>query len=420
MKFNFRQGGSWNQGTLKKRENGQWVTVGGSDDDTTVQDKTLDGGFDWDQTFTDTSWVDEADKNDALNVEKVTTLDYRASGGLEEAVNNADSYPTVVVFEVGGVISLNADDNFHIENGPVWVAGETAPYPGISIIRGRCRVYANEVILSHIGVFPGDETSTDRTAIVHDGEDIITDHCTAMWGTDENAGASNPVDRSSFINTIIGEGLYDSIHPEGTHSRGLLYNDWCEEICIMGNLFAHNNRRHPMTRADTVIANNYTYNFGKVLMHFNGSNEPNISSVGNLLNPGVDSDSDRAIHDFSARLYVDDVVAPPDDRPMTDGSQTMVNEPPIWPSGLDRNDILPSDEVEDYVIANVGPRPAERPPVEADLITNRLEDPHGLIDSQADVGGYPDYDPTTRTLDVPSSGLRNWIQDYTDEVELGV
>lgn len=397
---------------------GESGTGDGSDSGT--EDESGSGGFSWDQTFTDTSWLYEADANGELNVETVTTLDYSAPGGLGEAVN-ADG-PTVVVFEVGGVIELGSSENFHIRSDQVYVAGETAPSPGISITRGRCRIYGDQVILSHVGVFPGDETDEAVSAIVPDGEDIMVDHCTGMWGTDEVLSASNPVHRSSFINCICAEGLYDSIHAEDTHSRGYFYNEAADECVGLGNLVAHNNRRNPMTRADLVWCNNYVYNHGRHCFNLSGKSDPVVTSISNVYEMGPDSSDfdDRYLYHYGGTLYHEDTDSIPEGRPVSDGGHEMVDQPPIWPSGLDKEeDLVPFDQVRDSVITHAGPRPADRPPVETELINNRLSGSDaGFVDSQDDVGGYPDYDRTVRALDVPSSDIVAWVHGYKEAVEV--
>ncbi len=376
------------------------------------------GGFGWNETFTDTSWVDDA--GDDFNVETVTTLDATGSGSITEAFDNADDGPTIIVFEVGGVIELSESENLRLRESQTWIAGQTAPSPGIAITKGMFRIHGDQCIVQHLSLLPGDQTDADENGFVIDGDDVMFDHCTALWGTDEGAGMSNVCDRGSFINCIIAEGLYDSIHSKGPHSRGLHINDQSTDLCIMGNLFAHNNRRNPLTRADAVIANNYIYNHGRSLVNFNSPAVPDVSSIGNVFEMGPDSYSfdERSIHHYDATLYLDDNVSIPAGRPQTDDSQTLVDEPPIWPSGLDRDDIVASDAVPEFVLCNAGPRPGDRPPVETDLIANRVGDGSGeIIDSQDEVGGYPDYSSTPQTLAVPDSGLLEWMQEHTAAAE---
>jgi len=376
------------------------------------------GGFAWDETFTDTSWITDA--GDDLNVEKVTTLDSTGSGSITEAFDNAGDEPTVIVFEVGGVIELGSSENLRLREDQVWIAGQTAPSPGITITKGMFRMHGDQNVAQHLSVLAGDETSDDENCIVIDGDDGMFDHCTAMWGTDEVGGMSNVCDRGSFINCIIGEGLYDSIHPKGPHSRGLHINDEATDICIMGNLFAHNNRRNPLTRADAVIANNYIYNHGRSLVNFNSPAEPDISSVGNVFEKGPDSYpfDERAIHHYTGTLYADDTVSIPEGRPQTDDEPDLVDEPPIWPPGLDQDRIRSAEAVPEFVVGMAGARPGDRPSVSKALIDERVGDDAGeIIDSQDEVGGYPDYSKTARSLEVPTSGLLEWIQTYTAAVE---
>ena len=376
------------------------------------------GGFGWDETFTDTSWITEA--GDDLNVETVTTLEPTGSGSISEAFDNAVDEPTVVVFEVGGVIELDSSENLRLEADQVWIAGQTAPAPGITITKGMFRMHGDQNVAQHLSVLAGDETDEDENCIVIDGDDGMFDHCTALWGTDEVGGMSNVCDRGSFINCIIAEGLYDSIHPKGPHSRGLHINDEATDICIMGNLFAHNNRRNPLTRADAVIANNYIYNHGRSLINFNSPAEPDISSVGNVFENGPDSYpfDERAIHHYTGTLYADDTVSIPEGRPQTDDEPDLVDEPPIWPPALDDERIVDSAAVPEFVVGMAGARPADRSSVDRTLLDERVGDDRGeIIDSQDEVGGYPAYDQTTRSLTVPDSGLLAWIDSFTAAVE---
>lgn len=258
MSYNFPQGGDWSQGTPKVRENNQWKAIGttdSTDDSTTTASST---GFEWAQTFTDTSWLSDADANDTLNVEKVTNLDSSGTGSLRAAANVTG--PTVVVFEVGGVINVTGS---HIDaSAETWIAGETAPSPGISIIEGGLDISSDRVIASHLGMYAGDKHG-EIEAIAIRGDDQIYDHCSAFWGVDETIGMSDPQSRVSVINSIFAEGLDDSVHSEGPHSRGYLINEeTSQKLCTMGCLAATNNRRNPWSKADHVYINHMCFNHG--------------------------------------------------------------------------------------------------------------------------------------------------------------
>ncbi len=391
---------------------------------------SLDGGFSWDQTHTDTSWLYEADENDTLNVEVVTNLNSSGPGSLLDAVDNADSYPTVVVFEVGGVIDLEGSP--WITNSGlsgVWIAGETAPWPGISIIRGRIRLRIEDAILSHIGIFPGDDTDDAYTPIQLRRDNSMLDHFTAAFGSSSSVSVGDDLDRCSCINSILAEGLYDNPLHDQLRARGLLIRgSESTRFTHLGCLYAHNNRRQPFIRGEMTLANNYVYNYTHHPDGPSGSSgniipcndSPVVTAKGLVFEEGegTPDDWDRAIFHNSGELWAEDIERP-NRHPLSDGV-TVVDEPPARiPSGLDfENDILPASEVKDFVLANVGQRPADRPPYEEGLINERLQEPHNVIDSQDQVGGYPDYDPTSHTLNVPDTNIVDWIKtNFTAVVE---
>ena len=437
MRFYHRKNGEWTEGTPHARENGEWApsTQSSFDGDSS-------GGFGWDQTFTDTSWLTDA--GDDLNIEKVTSLDFNGSGGLAEAIDNASGQPTVVVFEVGGVIEVPGH-NWRIREEELWVAGETAPSPGITITQCRTRVHDPRVILSHLSFLQGDGISEFDSVldIDHRTTDVMIDHCTVGWGTEENLGmtrdgsptrSSQPhAERTSVINTIIAEGLNDnSVHPDDDRARGFLAaSEYHEQTCHMGCLYAHHIRRVPLMRCESVMCNNYVYNYGH---RVNGSS-------GNLINlaagsyedqdhtwkglhyePGPDTPSfyDRPLVSYGGNVWYDDIEWDDDQRPFDDGGLTELSSPPLVPDGLDLDAVKSAADTPSWVKSNVGPRPADRSEYERELIENRVGNDQGaIIDSQDDVGGYPDYDPAERSLSVPDSNILDWLQEFTDAVELG-
>ena len=42
-----------------------------------------------------------------------------------------------------------------------------------------------------------------------------------------------------------------------------------------------------------------------------------------------------------------------------------------------------------------------------------------IIDHENEVGGYPSYTPTSRSLNPPATGVLDWLAHYTAEVEEG-
>ncbi len=70
-----------------------------------------------------------------------------------------------------------------------------------------------------------------------------------------------------------------------------------------------------------------------------------------------------------------------------------------------------------HVIQNAGARPKDRDEVDKRIIREFQERGGRVIDSQNDVGGYPQGLPTSRTLTVPTQGVTEWLAKLAAELE---
>ena len=112
---------------------------------------------------------------------RVTNLDSNGPGSLREALETKG--PRIIVFEVGGVIDLNKN-SLRISEPFVTVAGQTAPSPGITIIKGSVGIVTHDVLVQHIRIRPGDAGEPKKSGwevdgIATSGKDaynIIIDH----------------------------------------------------------------------------------------------------------------------------------------------------------------------------------------------------------------------------------------------------
>ena len=69
-------------------------------------------------------------------------------------------------------------------------------------------------------------------------------------------------------------------------------------------------------------------------------------------------------------------------------------------------------------MVNAGARPADRDPVDQRIINSVIERGGSIIDSQDDVGGYPDYEPAYRKLDIPeNNNIDEWLDKMAEGVE---
>ena len=219
---------------------------------------------------------------------KVTTLAPTGPGSLREALDAKG--PRIVVFEVGGVIDLGVE-TVKISEPFLTIAGQTAPQPGITLIRGGIDITAHDVIVQHIRVRPGDAGlpkmgGNDFDAISTVGAyNVIVDHCSLTWASDENLSASGTrfkgdtpeqwragtSHRITFSNNIIAEGLAHANHIKGEHSKGSLIHDNARDILIVGNLYAQNVERNPFFKGGTQgwVVNNLIYNPGQRALQYN-------------------------------------------------------------------------------------------------------------------------------------------------------
>jgi len=363
---------------------------------------------------------------------RVTTLDPSGPGSLLEAIN-ADG-PRIVVFEVGGVIDF-AKKEIKIRKPFLTIAGQTAPSPGITLIRTGIDVNTHDVILQHIRVRTGGAGADKRSGWEPDSfstqagaYNIIVDHCSMTWGVDENLSASGPrftgatpdewrkgtSHNITFSNNIIAEGLANSTHAKGEHSKGSLIHDNASDILIVGNLYAHNFERNPLFKGGVrgMVINNLIYNPGRRAIHYNliaeeWNTQPyqngQMSLIGNVLRAGpstakaiaffmLGGSGDVEIYEHD-NIAVDAIGQPLEKfgRYSTGKANVIKMKQPALPQGVK---LLSAIDVQDSVIKNAGARPWDRDSIDARIVADTIEGRGKIIDSEDEVGGYPQYKQT--------------------------
>ena len=389
------------------------------------------------------------------DIVRVTTLAADGPGSLRAAL--AQKGPRIVVFEVGGVIDLDRE-TLRITEPYVTIAGQTAPSPGITLIRGGIDVATHDVIIRHLRVRPGEAGAAKGSDWGEDGlstasaSNLIVDHCSFTWATDENLSASGPrftgatpdewrrgtSHRITYSYNIIAEGLADSTHPKFEHSKGSLIHDNVSDILIYRNLYAHNYERNPQFKGGVhgVVVNNLIYDPGQRAVHYNlmaleWGDQPfengKMAAVGNVLRAGPSTESPIAFLMIGGpgdlEYYGRDNVAV--DRigqPLRMFGRYAVgparileaDEPPVWWDGLE---VLPAEEVERHVLENAGARPWDRDPHDIRVLANVAEGRGAIIDSEAEVGGYPDPEPTRRRFNPDDWHLETMMPKHPDVLD---
>lgn len=367
---------------------------------------------------------------------RVTNLEPSGEGGLRAAL--AAKGPRVVIFDVAGVVDLKGG-SLRIQEPFLTIAGQTAPPPGITIIRGGVHIGTHDVLIQHVRVRPGDAGRPKRSGWSPDGictangprepgcHHVVVDHCSVTWAVDENltasgqrhegrAGTSHQV---TFSNCIIAEGLNDSSHPKGRHSKGTLIHDHARDIAVVGNLYACNADRNPVLKPDAsaVVANNLIFNPARRAIHaywtpseYDGHMDTLkpcvLTAVGNVVWCGPDTTNAVSVvyvAEGKGDVYArDNVGLDAGGGPImeVDGKPHLLDGPPSWPEGLEP---LPSGQVPAHVLKNAGAFPAQRDPIDRRIVEQVKTRQGRIINSQEQVGGYPNVEPVRRTLKLPQN-----------------
>ncbi|MBN2545131.1 MAG: right-handed parallel beta-helix repeat-containing protein [Spirochaetes bacterium] len=373
---------------------------------------------------------------------KVTNLNSDGQGSFREALNAKG--PRIIIFEVGGIIDLDKK-NLSLNEPFVTIAGQTSPSPGITLIRGGMTITTHDVLIKHIRFRMGDAGVSkgfepDVSTYGPEAYNIVIDHCSFAWGVDENMSVSGPrfegikgtSRKITLSNNIIAECLNNSIHSKGAHSMGTLVHDFCTEVAVIGNLYAHNSERNPWFKgyATGVIVNNIIYNpekwsirLGYVAKEWAGQKikprPPRVVIIGNYMKHGKNTPDYLSIigTNSEGEAYIEDNIAikkTGEKASLLAGNIKILKKKPLWPKGLTA---LPSSQIVDHVLKNAGARPKDRDSVDKRIINDFIENKGRLLNSQEEVGGYPKVKATKRALIVPDKDINEWLDSFTKEVE---
>ncbi len=360
-------------------------------------------------------------------VVRVTTLAKDGPGSLAAAL--ATKGKRIIVFEVGGVIDLQRSV-LEITEPYATIAGQTAPSPGITLIRGGIDLKGHDVILSHLRIMTGVdgqprlsgwEADAFSTVAAHN---VIVEHCSFFWAIDEDMSASGPRFSGNtvddwrkgtshdivFRENLAAEGLANASHPKGEHSKGTLVHDNATHITFYRNLWAHNMERSPLVKggAQVLMINNMIYDPGHRALHYNLMNlewaghdyvTGEITAVGNLMRAGnstapglpfltLGGDGDLAFYGKDNKAV--DRWGNPEamfGRYGVTGAKLIEKDAPM--ASLEGYEILPADRLETSLLSTVGARPWDRAADDIRVLFFVAEGRGEILDDEKVVGGYP-------------------------------
>ncbi len=239
--------------------------------------------------------------------------------------------PRIVVFGVGGTIRLKRP--LVVTNPYLTVAGNTAPFPGITVFAYPTSIRADHVILRYLRFRLDVEVMRERFAKGLDSgwdsvnagrcEYVIFDHVSASHSVDETISFSGHVDHVTLSNSISAYSLRSVFHdyyfthgPDYRHAQthnlgGLIAYLGKHDSHATGgsyhNIWAHHDRRMPGLSAgrddpDNLVSfidirNSVMYNWKSNAAGIEtGSvdrSKYHINFIGNYFKPGPNTPADR-------------------------------------------------------------------------------------------------------------------------------
>lgn len=187
----------------------------------------------------------------------VTNLNDSGTGSFRDAVSKPGRF---VIFKVGGIINLSSAIAVAANTT---IAGQTAPGEGIVLLGKVSFSGSSNTIARYLRIRYGDNTQGQDASGISNGANIILDHMTFTWGTDEvfsvnwDSKGTSP-DNITLQNCIIGQGLHRHNHSAG----GLMQPSNGGKISLIGNLYICNKTRNNKIKGINEFVNNIVYNWG--------------------------------------------------------------------------------------------------------------------------------------------------------------
>ena len=377
----------------------------------------------------------------------VTNLKDAGPGSLRAALETTGA--RTVLFKLSGTIDLQSP--LRIEHGDLTIAGQSAPGDGICLRNYPLLIAADNVIIRFLRFRLGDQHGQETDALsCRFQKNIMIDHCSMSWSVDECVSLYEN-EYTSLQWCIISESLNNSVHSKGRHGYGGIWGG--RYASFHHNLLAHHQSRNPrlgerakgdFALTDLVdLRNNVIYNWGYNTCY--GGEAMNVNIVNCYYKPGPASShrgrivsidksmrSGTAIYDRWGRFYIaGNVVEGAPEVNQDNWKHGVLNQfsdryEPLSiaaqkelqlenPHPIDGNTYT-HDAAQAYelVLANAGASLAR------DVVDQRVVDnvragnfsypgskggDNGIIDSQEDVGGWPELKSSTSLPDTSGDGI---------------
>ncbi len=356
--------------------------------------------------------------------------------------------PRYIVFKTGGTIYLESP--LKIKEGDVTIAGQTAPGDGITVANYETFVGADNVIIRYMRFRMGDQKNYEGDALgARFIKNLIVDHCSMSWSTDETV--SIYVNENTTLQwCVIAESLRNSAHQKGAHGYGGIAGG--KFASFHHNIYAHHDSRNPrlgeyagskFALTDlTDFRNNVIYNWGHNNVY--GGEGMNVNIVNNYYKPGpatmtrqrivaIDKNEkpETEVYNIWGKYYINGNVIEGNSEISKDNWTQGVfaqMKPSYNLTDKDKNEIKinkPHDIQNN--VKTYSPKQAYDKTLEiggASLVRDAIDlhvlkdvkkgsftyngskgSSNGIIDSQKDVGGFPDLKQGTPLPDSDNDGM---------------
>jgi hypothetical protein len=377
------------------------------------------------------------------DVYHVTSLEDEGLGSLRWGLDSTyDEHPRTIVFDVSGTIKLEKDLNLTTSN--VTIAGQTAPGDGITLRDHTFRIKnCSDVIVRYIRVRLGDEskTSSDTIAVQH-AHNVILDHLTATWGVD---GIMDTYYLTNFTMqwSLFGEALNDSSHHKGSHAMLMSLRNTSGNVSLHHNLLFSSRNRHPTLGGGSPAQCNKDTIFdfrNNVLYNWSGSTNLGIGQfnlINNYYRPGPDTDAVDGHYPVRPKVEIEDVTVGYMSGTVFEWNEEWTRNNRLamqwgvrdegYPGNVSKEKFcLPEEPVEkadrpttqlaavayELVLDRAGAS-LSRDAADKRVVRGIRDRTHRLIDSQREVGGWPNLSSQPTLLDTDRDGMPdNWETKY--------
>jgi pectin methylesterase-like acyl-CoA thioesterase len=360
------------------------------------------------------------------DVYHVTSLNDSGAGSLRNGISTAQG-PRTIVFDISGNIVLKSE--LRVNKPFLTLAGQTAPGDGVTVTGWTTSVTGtHDIIIRYMRFRPGDincPAMQGDSLTVDKSTDVIIDHVSASWSIDETLSVTNS-DRVTVQWSLISESLDQSCHLEGEHGYGSLLRYGSGNLTFHHNLYAHHHNRTPR------LGDNLTLDFvGNVIYDYGFNNgdggysgtadegTPHMNYVGNYVIAGPTTPASRRSRAFaggSANTFIyqsgnliDGNLNHTLDGTDTGwgmfvGSYTRQDTPFAAPGTATIDNSAITAITYQGVLAGAGAS-LVRDAVDLRVIADVRNETGKVINSQNDVGGWPELKSLPAPVDTDRDGM---------------